>query len=247
MFRIELTTKPHGAGVVATARGTLDLAGYAVLRDGLLKIAADAPEGLIADVTDVVIGDASPATVFPFVAARIRDWPGVPFALVTRHPDHERLFRRFTTDRYVSVSRDADAAEEALRHPFRWQARRVIPRSGDAADLARDFLRERCIDWAVPELIYDGTMIAGELVRNAVQHTASIPELRLDLRRGLLSVAVLDDDPHPAALIDRPEPRDPGLGLRIVAYAAQAWGSSRRWSGGKAVWAVLRVSKNLPG
>ncbi len=246
MESIDLTAEPYATSILATASGQLDLAGYAVLRDGLLKIAAEAPRGLIADVTGLTIGEASPATVFPFVASRIRAWPGIPFALATRRPEHRRLFHRFAVDRHVSVNPDADAAEHALHHPFRWQARRVIPRTGNPADVARDFLRQQCIEWAIPELIYDGTMIAGELVRNAVQHTASTPELRLDLRSGMLSVSVLDDDPRPATLLDRPDFRDSGLGLRIVAFAAQAWGSSRRWSGGKVVWAVLRVRPGRP-
>ncbi|WP_290059518.1 ATP-binding protein [Amycolatopsis solani] len=246
MFCIELTAEPHSGSILATASGQLDLAGYAILRDGLLKIAADSPRGLITDVNDLAIGAASPATVFPLVAARIRDWPGVPFGLVTRRPEHRQLFRRFATDRYVSVSPDADAAEEALRHPVRRQAHRTIPRTGDAEDRAREFVRRHCIDWAIPALIYDGTMIAAELVRNAIQHTASVPEVHLDLRREMLSVSVVDDDPSPATVLDRPGPRDPGLGLRIVAYAAQAWGSSRRWSGGKVVWAVLRVKPDQP-
>lgn len=246
MVRIELTAEPHATSVLATASGQLDLAGYAVLRDGLLKIAADVPRGLIADVNDLTIGAASPATVFPFVASRISDWPGVPFALVTSRPDHLRLFRRFGTDRFVSVNPDAEAAQGALRHPVRREARRTIPRSGDAEDLAREFVRRRCLDWAIPQLIYDGTMVAAELVRNAVQHTASIPEIQLDLRRDLLSVAVADDDPSPAIVLERPDPRDPGLGLRIVAQAAKAWGSSRRWSGGKVVWAVLRIGGGEP-
>lgn len=243
MVAIELTAKPHATSVLATARGQLDLAGYAVLRDGLLKIAADVPRGLIADVNDLTIGAASPAAVFPLVASRISDWPGVPFGLVTRHPDHLRLFRRFATDRFISVSPDADAAESALHRPVRRGARRDVPRSPNAEDVAREFVRQRCLDWAVPQLIYDGTLIAAELVRNAIQHTESVPQIRLDLRRELLSVSVTDDDPSPATVLDRPDPRDPGLGLRIVAHAAQAWGSSRRWSGGKVVWAVLRVSR----
>ncbi|MGW5714806.1 ATP-binding protein [Amycolatopsis sp. NPDC003865] len=246
MVGIELTARPHATSTLVTASGQLDLAGYAVLRDGLLKVAAEAPRGMIADVNGLAIGAASPATVFPLVASRISDWPGVPFALVTRRPDHLRLFHRFGTGRFVLVSPDADTAEGALRHPVRRQARRTVPRTGDAEDLAREFVRRRCIDWAVPQLIYDGTLIAAELVRNAVQHTASVPEIRLDLRRELLSVAVADEDPAPATVLERPDPRDPGLGLRIVAHAAQAWGSSRRWSGGKVVWAVLRVGRPAP-
>ncbi|MGW4525341.1 ATP-binding protein [Amycolatopsis sp. NPDC004378] len=240
---IELTAKRHRTTILATAKGELDLAGYALLRDGLLKIAADAPNGLIADVDDLVIGAASPATVFALVAKRIGEWPGVPFALVTRRPEHATLFRKSALDRYVSVNPDADAAVEALRRPFRRRAGRTVPRTRDATEHAREFVRQCCHDWAIAKSVYDGTIVAAELVGNAIQHTASVPRLELDLRRGLLSIAVLDDDPRPAVLIDRPDPRGPGLGLRLVAHAAKTWGSSQRWSGGKVVWAVLGVGR----
>ncbi|SDW78850.1 hypothetical protein SAMN05421504_1011508 [Amycolatopsis xylanica] len=223
-----------------TANGSLDLAGYAALRDGLLKIAADGPRGLIIDITGLSINEASPATVFPFVAARIRDWPGIPLTLVTQHPGHTRLLHASTIDRYVSVHPDVESAEHALPHPIHRQARQVIPRTHYATAFARSYVRQHLAEWSAPEFIDDATVIASELVENAIRHTTSAPELRLALRRGMLTIAAADDDPRHAELIGQREPGGPGLGLQIVADAARTWGSNSRWSGGKVVWAVLR-------
>lgn len=182
--------------------------------------------------------------MFPLVARRVGAWPGIPFSLVTRQLAHQQSFHRYGTDRYVPVHADVDTAERHQTIPVRRLTERNLTRTDNATDLARTFVREHATRWEVPELIDDGTLITGELVRNAIQHTSATPQLRLDLRRGLLTIAVIDDSIRPAVLIERADFRDPGLGLRIVADAAQAWGSSRRWSGGKVVWAVITSARH---
>ncbi|WP_372671797.1 hypothetical protein [Amycolatopsis kentuckyensis] len=82
------------------------------------------------------------------------------------------------------------------------------------------------------------------LTENTIRHTTSTPTLRLDLRRGRLTVAVLDDDPHAAVLLPRPTPGASGLGLHIVAQPATHWGCGPRWSGGKAVRAILTSDRH---
>lgn len=177
---LELTQRPKSS--LVTVSGELDLAGYGSLRDGLLEAAADSPPRLVADVNALLIGELSPATVFPLVARRVEEWPGVPFAVVTRQPRHLAAFRAPGLSAY---------------------RQRDDPRAGVRA----------------------GT-------RRAVGCSGTD-------RRRLLTVAVADDSDRPAVLLDRADARDPGLGLRIVADAARAWGSRRRWSGGKIVWAAI--------
>ncbi|WP_328616428.1 ATP-binding protein [Amycolatopsis sp. NBC_00355] len=239
---LRLTPRPDSA--LVTVSGELDLPGYASLRDGLLKVAADTPPGIVADVTALTMGELAPASVFPLVARRIGDWPGIPLSLVTSRNAHLRLLHRSGIDRFVAVHPDVETAEHHQSTPVRHRVDRTLPRTGNAAPLARSFVRELAGQWDVPELIYDGALIAGELADNAVRHTSSVPRMRLDLRRGLLTVAVADDDPRPAVLLERSDVRSPGLGLYIVAHAAKVWGSSHRWSGGKVVWAVLTSARH---
>ncbi len=237
---ITLESSPRLASTLVTVTGELDLRGYGFLRDGLLKVAADSPPGLIADIDGLVLSELAPTAVFPLVARRIGRWPGIPFSLVTRRRSHLDTFHRYGTDRFVAVHGDVESAEHHQTVPIRRWAQHVFPRRGDnPAELARAFLREHLADWGVPDLIYDGTLIVGELVTNAIQHTTSAPDVHLDLRGGLLTIAVADSSPRPAVVVERAGLRDPGLGLRIVAHTAKAWGSSRRWSGGKVVWATL--------
>ncbi|MEA5360998.1 ATP-binding protein [Amycolatopsis sp., V23-08] len=240
---LELTTRP--GSTVVTVAGDLDLAGYRLLRDGLLKVAAEVPPRLIADVDALVIEDLSPATVFTFVAKRVENWPGIPFAVVTRQHRHLRAFHRHGIDRFVAVHATVEKAEAGAATPVRLTARRVLPRTPAVIDDARELVRDHAVRWKVPELVDDATLVVGELVRNVVQHTGSEPDLRLALWSGLFSVAVADESDHPATLLERADAREPGLGLRIVADVARAWGNSHRWSGGKIVWAVL--TRRSPG
>jgi hypothetical protein len=236
---LALALTPRAESTLVTVTGKLDLPGYAVLRDGLLKASADTPPGLVIDIGDLVITEMSPAAALSLVAKRIADWPGIPFSVVTQRPDHLQALRESGTDRFVPVHPDVAAAERHQRTSIRRRTERTIRRTDHATTAARAFVRELVALWEVAELTDDGTMIAAELVDNTMRHTTSPAYLRLELRRGMLTIAVADDDPRPAVMLERHHMRDPGLGLRMIDYAARAWGSSHRWSGGKVVWAVL--------
>jgi hypothetical protein len=243
---LALALTPRPESTLVTVTGKLDLPGYAALRDGLLKASADTPPGLVVDLDGLVIDAMSPAAVISLVAKRIADWPGIPFSVVAHRPDHLRALHERGTDRSVPVHPDVATAERHQRTPIRRRTERTIRRTDHATTAARAFVRELVVLWEVAELTDDGTMIAAELVDNTMRHTESQAYLRLELRRGMLTVAVADDDPRPAVLLERHHMRDPGLGLRMIDYAARAWGSSHRWSGGKVVWAVL-TTRERPG
>ncbi|OXM63563.1 anti-anti-sigma factor [Amycolatopsis vastitatis] len=224
---------------VVTVTGELNVASYPSLRDGLLKIATDVPDGLVADISGLTIEDASLVSVFSLVAMRIGDWPGIPFTVVAGTPGHRVLLHRHVVDRYVPVRADLAAAVVALDHPVRRRCEHVFPRAGGSSARAREFVTAKLAEWGVPELAEDARFIVTELVENVLRHTTSEPRLRLDLRRGVCTVAVADHDTRPAMLLERLSPFEPGMGLKLVAQIARTWGCSRSWAGGKVVWAVL--------
>lgn len=224
---------------LVTVTGGLHLGSYRRLRDGLLEVAADGPDAVIAGIGGLDLGDVAPVGVFGLVARRLGTWPGIPLALATGAQDQAQALREHGVHRQVAIGENVRSAERALLRPSRQQVEVALPRSLDASAIARAAVREACARWEVPRFVYDGILVAGELAANAVQHTTSEATLRLDLRRGRLTIAVLDDDPRPAVLRPRPRPTAAGLGLHIVARSSDTWGSSPRWSGGKVVWAVL--------
>ncbi|WP_410564812.1 ATP-binding protein [Amycolatopsis sp. cmx-4-61] len=240
---VHLTLGRHEQATVVRVTGELNPRSYPVVRDGLLKIATDAPEGLVADIRDLVIGDPSLVSVFSLVAMRIGDWPGIPFTVVAG-PGHQSLLSRHVVDRYLPVRADLAAATAALDHPVRRRCERVFPCAEGTSARIREFVTAKLAEWDVSELAEDARLIATELAENVLRHTASQPKLRLELRRGVCTVAVADQDARPAMLLERLSPFAPGMGLKLVAQIARTWGCSRSWAGGKVVWAVLL---SLPG
>ncbi len=243
MAEVHMELIARARSTVLTLTGTLDLRTHPTVRDGLLKAATEAPDGLIADVSELGFAGDAQLSVFALVAMRLGDWPGIPFALVTRRPDQAGILRRSPVARYAPVHGNAAEAERGFGDPVRRRAVRAFPRAGTTAALAREFITERCQAWDVPEILGDALVIVTELVENTLQHTSSRPEVRIDLRRGICTIAIADDDPRPAQLREQRTATDPGLGLKLVAQSARVWGCSRSWAGGKVVWATLRVSR----
>jgi signal transduction histidine kinase len=162
--------------------------------------------------------------------------------VVTGRSDQRAVLDGSMVHRFVSVFADVSSAVAAAAEPPR--CRRVHLDLGNeplSSRRARLFVRSICHRWRVADLIPDAEQIATELVENSVQHAESHAMLRLELRRGLLTVAVSDDSSREAVLVERISTMDRGIGLRIVSQRAKAWGCSPRLGGGKVVWAVLPV------
>jgi hypothetical protein len=236
---LRLVLQYRAESTVAALTGTLTSANSPELREVVLKVATDAPESLIADIRGLDIDNDTAMTVFPVIAGRIGQWPGIPFAVVTDRADHLARLAPQQKTRFVPVHADVAAAERARERPSRRRAVQLLAASPGSSAVSRAFVERVCAAWNVPEHTEDALMIATELVENAVLHTTSNPRLRLELRRGVFTVAVADDDPRPAVLRERPHHRQHGLGLLLVAQTARRWGCSRSLAGGKVVWAVL--------
>jgi hypothetical protein len=115
----------------------------------------------------------------------------------------------------------------------------ILDRAPDAGRRARRLVARFCASRRVKALAPDAETLATELVENTLQHTESVPRLRLELRRGLLTVAVSDDDPAEAYLREGTDGR-PSLGMLLVTQIARTWGCTPSRAGGKTVWASLR-------
>ncbi len=104
---------------------------------------------------------------------------------------------------------------------------------------ARAFVADRLEWWSLGRLMLDASLVASELVSNAVIHARSPVELRLrQLERGV-RIEVRDGaeygiDAHVPAGEER------GLGLRVVSRLATRWGVDPV-PDGKTVWAELSL------
>jgi anti-anti-sigma regulatory factor len=241
-----------GEATIVMPVGVLSVSTAPRLREALLKCVADQPTAVIVDLALLHIKNSYALSVFGVVARRTSDWSGVPLILVTGHPVQGRLnLRTKTLARFVLIAPTLDAALASIRRPpIRRVVTQTLARSPSAIRSARRQVALTCVRWRCAKLADDAVAVAGELVANAISHADAEPTLRLELRRGLLTVAVTDDNPLPPVQQTRQrlqEPLDHGFGLVIVAELAKGWGSSATTTGGKTVWAVLRTADPGPG
>lgn len=227
-----------GDCLVVRPVGVLDALTYRDVRDTLIKFAVDQERVLVVAIDELDLPVRGALTAFSSAAMRVSNWPGMPIVLATRREDQREQLDRTVVSRFVSVFANVPAAVAAAAQPPR--CRRVtleLRHELISARRARLFVRETCRRWQVEDLFADAEQIATELVENALLHTASAPRLRLELRGDVLTIAVSDDSDAEAVLREPSPGEDRGVGLRIVADRAIAWGCSPQLTGGKVVWA----------
>lgn len=238
----------HRYGVtIAHPVGVLDMRTYAPLRDILLKCAAEQPDGLIVEIEDLGLPVKHAISVFPLVSMRLADWPAVPLALVSPQRNSRRAaLAAGNVLRFVQVY---DSIPDALagmeKPPLRRRAVLELPPSPTSTRRARHFVRMNCRRWDAATLITDAMTVATSFVENTLAHTDSAAFLRMELRRHLLTIAVSDDDVRLPVMRERVEGGVPPSGLLLVSAIAKVWGCVPTMSGGKTVWAVLRLPTDL--
>jgi hypothetical protein len=243
---MKLETANLAGVVVTTPAGRLDLASYSSLRDGLLKLAADAPIALVVRLGKrFEVPSAAMLLVFTTVWEKVSQWPDIPMVLLAETDEHREDLRTSGVARFVRMAEDLGEALRAVEQPPDHRVRRVpLPNSPTAPLVARSVVRETCELWELPRIADDAALIVSELVENAVRHAHSESVLRIELRPQGLSIAVRDDDPTPPVL-QWPDPDVPGhRGVQLVDRLSLAWGCALSSNGGKIVWAVLGLRRD---
>lgn len=243
MLDVDLSV--NGNATVVAPRGLLDVSTAPHLRDVLLKCIADQPAAVIVDLAGLELWRTYTLSVFTVVARRTAEWSGIPLILVAGEDVEARIgLHARAIARFLQVVPNIDAALAAIRQPpVRRVVRLRLPPDPYSARTTRRTVAASCELWGCPQVIHDAVAVASELVANAVVHAGTDAQLRLELRRGLLTIAVTDQVPDPPVLgvPVGDDLRTSGLGLVIVDAISRTWGSAPTSSGGKIVWAVLRT------
>jgi hypothetical protein len=239
-FKVEHAYR--GDATLIAPHGVLDLTTYAELRDALLKHALEIPSALIVDVGSLMVPTDATLAVFSSVWMQVADWPGVPIVLVATRPLDRRRLARSAVARLVPVRESVEDALAAIEEPpVRQRTVLELPDDPTSAATARRFVAVTCARWGCGDQLIDAELIANELVENAIRHAHSESRLRLELCRDFLTIAVYDDNPVPAQLVNAGQFDAPQLGLLLVAQLATTWNCAPTLTGGKVVWAVLRL------
>ena len=219
--------------------GALELADAPAAWALLVKLLADQPDVMVVDLSSIVVDDPQALLLFGALARRAGAWPGVPLILVASVTHLRVALHRQAVDRQVAVCASRDEAM-VLAHgapqPLRLHES-LLPIPG-AARRGRDLATEVCLRWQLPDLVGPASIIASELVTNAVRHAGTPLRLSLARTARYLHIAVRDEDPHPAVLQHPSVLATRGRGLLIVQRTALNWGSTPAPTG-KVVWATL--------
>ncbi len=139
---------------------------------------------------------------------------------------------------------DGEAAARGLG------AEAQMPNRVDSVPAARSFLAKLLDGWGVADQVIDeASLMATELMANAVQHGSGVVHLEIAVDDdGLLRVGVHDDAVELPVMNDVTETGLGGRGIWLVQSIARDWGSdSSGEEPGKTVWFELTTLRTPSG
>jgi histidine kinase-like protein len=219
--------------------GTLDqnsvVRAVVALRDCL----ADAPAAMLIDIGHLRIANQTSLRPVIGLFDEIRAWPRTHIGICAASPANEAMFATESPTLYADVDAGMIAA---LTLPVVPRKTIALAPDADAPAVARDFVTATCSDWGLTRVAKLATLIASELVTNAVIHARTPAVMALQRTASELHVSVQDNDPRP---MYRPAPGatgahngDHGRGLLILDAMADGWGTLPTATG-KVVWATV--------
>ena len=116
-----------------------------------------------------------------------------------------------------------------------------MPNRPDSTPAARAFLSRLLDGWGIPdEVIDDASLLATELLSNAVRHGTGLVTLRVEVEDGVIQVRVHDDAGGQPVVKEADPTSTGGRGLFLVECVADQWGSDPD-EAGKTVWFRLKT------
>ncbi|MCV7395345.1 STAS domain-containing protein [Mycobacterium paraseoulense] len=244
---LAVATRTDQSVVVLTVDGALDTTNSAALRDHILQATLEGPPAVIVDISGLkVLAELAWST---FIGAhwQIRDNPNVSVVLVCA----QRGTREAITRSGVAYFMPVYSTEKAARKALSQQSRRAVRRAGAQlpADLtslreSRRLVREWLTAWSQSTLIPVALVVVNVFVENVLEHTASVPVVRIESHGATATIAVSDSSHAPAVRLPSPANGIDVSGLAIVDALSRAWGSTPT-SAGKTVWAVIGPENQL--
>ena len=200
---------------------------------------------VLVDVSGLRVTWPPAVGLFGSILAGMGGWPGVRLVLFGADAALASSLAVQGVSATVPVAPDQTTARRLLDRRPRVLARHLdIEQPRSATRRARTFVQAACADWQLDQILDDlcddATIVACELVDNAVLHAG--PGYRLTLRYDVfgLTLAVRDRRPDrlPQALPDDPGGPAHLSGLFLVAALSREWGVIPGQDE-KTVWALL--------
>lgn len=227
--------------------GTLDPNSAARCFVTLRDCIADAPTAMLLDVAHVSMTSDRAFQQLVALFSDARAWPGTKIGLCAASMATMALFDAYERDERPAFYSDVNAGmAAAVGLPVAPRQTIALAPAANSPAIARDLVIQTCEEWGIPRLAKLATLVASELVTNAVVHARTPSLMALQLSPTALHISVRDGDPRP---MYRPAPGvtgahngDHGRGLLILEAMADGWGCLPTATG-KVVWAAI----DMPG
>ncbi len=232
---------------VLTVDGVLDKRNAAALRDAIVRAALDAPSAVVLDVTALEVPAETAWTAFIGARWQLDPRAAIPIALVCAHPANREALKRSGVARLMPVYASERGAMRALGRPIRRGIRRAdaeLPTNLTSLRESRRLVREWLTAWSQTALIPVALVVVNVFVENVLEHTGSVPSMRIESDGTTATIAVSDGSNAPAVRLPAPQEGVDVSGLAIVDALSRAWGSAPTASG-KTVWAVIGPENRL--
>ena len=244
---LAVATSTDQSVVMLTVEGVLDSGSSAALRDIIMKATLDEPSAVIVNVSGLQVPTESTWSSFLGVRWQAHTRPAVPILLACADRATRETITRSEVTRFMPVYATEKSALKALGRPSRRSVRHVdaaLPANLTSLRESRRLVREWLTAWSQSALIPVALVVVNVFVENVLEHTGSVPMMRVETDGASATIAVSDDSSTPATRLPSPEQGIDVSGLAIVDALSRAWGSAPTATG-KAVWAIIGPENQL--
>ncbi|HET9889871.1 MAG TPA: STAS domain-containing protein [Mycobacterium sp.] len=246
MSPVAVAMRTDESVAVLTVDGELDAANSTTVRERILKATSDAA-AVIVDVSGLKVHAESAWSSFMGAYWQIGNAPNVPIVLVCTDRAAREAVSTSGVTHFMPVYSSEKAAMKALGQNSRRPVRRAdvqLPADLTSLRESRRMVREWLTTWSQSKLIPVALVVVNVFVENVLEHTPSVPVVRIEAQGNTATVAVSDASNAPAVRLPSPPKGIDVSGLAIVDALSRAWGSTPT-SSGKTVWAVIGPENQL--
>jgi len=244
---LAVETRTDQSVATLTVGGVLDAANSAALRDSIRKAALDQPSAVIVDITALQVPAESALSAFIGAYLQLSAQATAPIVLVCGDRGTRDALTRAEVTRFMPVYSTERGATKALARLTRRTLQRAdaqLPANLTSLRESRRLVREWLTEWSRPAFIPVALVVVNVFVENVLEHTGSVPAMRIETDGATATIAVSDESTAAAHRLPSPPQGIDVSGLAIVDALSRARGSTPT-SSGKTVWAVIGPENQL--
>jgi anti-anti-sigma factor len=244
---LAVATRTDDSVAVLTVGGVLDASNSGALRDSISKATLQEPSAVIVNISGLKVPAESAWSAFISAHLQLGTNVRAPIVLVSGDRTAREAITRSEVTRFMPVYSTEKGAMKALGRLTRQTVQRAdaeLPANLTSLRESRRLIREWLTQWKQSGLIPVALVVVNVFVENVLEHTGSVPKMRIETDGVTATIAVSDESTSPAVQLPSPDKGIDVSGLAIVEALSRAWGSTPTASG-KTVWAVIGPENQL--